>query len=610
MKKLKKITSLLVCLILISCGNDNSPKDEEAAHGDTVMSEQDEKMAWWREARFGMFIHWGVYAVPAGEWKGEEIPGISEWIMLRAKIPVNEYEALTEQFNPVKYDAEAWVKMARDAGMKYIVITSKHHVGFAMFKSEASPYNIVDATPFDRDPLKELADACHKQGMKLGFYHSQAQDWHHPGGTYSGITRGEDHWDSDMERKPLMEYIEEKAYPQVKEILTNYGDVDILWWDTPRGMTVEAATKLKSLLEMQPGIIANNRLYRSWQSMDNPGTITDHIKDLERGDFTTPEQHIPPTGLDYDWEVCMTMNTSWGYKHYDNNWKSAKLLIHNLVDIASKGGNYLLNVGPTPEGEIPGESIDRLKEIGDWMDKNGESVYGTNASPFFKLPWGRCTQKTTEGGSKLYLHVFDWPEDGEILVPGLKSRVSRASLLVTGDKLKVSTSGGDAIVKVPAESPDNIDAVVVLEIKGDLIIESNKPVQDENGNVTLDATLGFIHNRGYGTLARLESQDGLYFITDWTDKRAYVEWLFDAAETGEFEVKVLLACNNDCAVNLVMGDQRFEAAIESTGDMLDFKELDLGAIEIRESGAKVLQIEPAGESWSGLNLQQVNLQKK
>ena len=392
--------------------------------------------------------------------------------------------------------------------MKYIVITTKHHDGFAMFKSEASPYNIVDATPFGRDPLKELADACHKHGMRLGFYYSQGQDWHHPGGNYYGITMGEDHFDTTMERKPLMEYIEEKSYPQLKEILTNYGDLDILWWDTPRGMTVEAATRLKSLLELQPGIIANERLYTPKVSMDKP-EMTDQIRALGRGDFITPENRIPPTGLDCDFEVCMTMNTSWGYKHYDDNWKSTELLIHNLVDIASKGGNYLLNVGPTAEGEIPPESIERLKEIGAWMDKNGESVYGTSASPFFKIPWGRCTKKATEEGIKLYLHVFDWPDNGEILVPGLKSKVSRASLLATGEKLKVSTSGGDVLVTVPTESPDDIDAVVVLEIKGDPVIESNKPVQDENGNVSLDAALGFINKRGHGTLARLESNAGL-----------------------------------------------------------------------------------------------------
>jgi len=363
MKKIVFFSGIL--LFLMACSS--QPKEKEKR---VKMSAQDQKMEWWREARFGMFIHWGLYAQPAGEWKGERIPGISEWIMARAEIPVSEYEKLAETFNPVKYNADEWVKLAKFAGMKYIVITSKHHDGFAMFDSDASDYNIVDATPFDRDPLKELAEACKKYGIRLGFYYSQAQDWHEPGGTYWNIEEGQPHWDPDMKREPLMNYINGKAVPQVKEILENYGDLDILWWDTPRGMTEEAAQALQDVADDYPDLITNNRLYRPWP-----------------GDFSTPEQHIPPTGLDYDWEVCMTMNTSWGYKLYDENWKSSEELIKMLVDIASKGGNFLLNVGPTAEGEFPEASVERLKEIGSWMQLNGESIYGTSASPFFKLPW-------------------------------------------------------------------------------------------------------------------------------------------------------------------------------------------------------------------------------
>ena len=314
--------------------------------------ERNRRMAWWHEARFGMFIHFGLYAVPAGEWNGKKIPGIGEWIMNRAKISVKDYEKLAERFNPVKFDAEEWVELAKEAGMKYIVITSKHHDGFAMYHSKASPYNIVDATPFDRDPLKELSEACGKHGIKLGFYYSQAQDWHHPGG--AGNT-----WDREMPRVSMEEYLREKAAPQVREILTEYGDIAILWWDTPRNMTKERADMLRPLIELMPGLITNNRLGGGYP-----------------GDYDTPEQYIPGGGSgDRDWETCMTMNDTWGFKSYDHNWKSTEDLIRKLADIVSKGGNFLLNVGPTAEGLIPEPSVARLKEIGKWLKVNGDSIY-------------------------------------------------------------------------------------------------------------------------------------------------------------------------------------------------------------------------------------------
>jgi alpha-L-fucosidase len=274
--------------------------------------------------------------------------------MNRGKIPVARYAEYTKEFNPVKFDAAAWVRIAKAAGMKYIVITSKHHDGFAMFHSATSPYNIYDATPFKRDPLAELAAACKQEGIRLGFYYSQAQDWHHPGGAASG-----GHWDPAQDGD-MTEYIKNIAVPQVKEILTKYGDdvPAVLWWDTPHNMTPERAAMLADLLALKPGIITNNRLGGGY-----------------KGDTETPEQHIPATGYPgRDWETCMTMNDTWGFKSYDNNWKPTQTLIRNLCDIASKGGNYLLNVGPTSEGEIPAPSVERLAEVGKWMQVNGAAI--------------------------------------------------------------------------------------------------------------------------------------------------------------------------------------------------------------------------------------------
>jgi len=325
--------------------------------------------------------------------------------------------------------------------MKYIVITAKHHDGFAMFRSQASAFNIYDATPFHRDPLKELADACAEAHIKLGFYYSQAQDWNHPGGAASG-----GHWDSHQDGD-MDQFIDNVDIPQIKELFSNYGKVAVIWWDTPIGMTPARAEKILPLLKLQPDIISNNRL--------DARKIT--------GDYGTPENKIPTNSLASDWETCMTMNRTWGYRSYDNEWKPTETLVHNLVDIASKGGNFLLNVGPTSQGEIPGPSVERLQQVGDWMKVNGDSIYGTTKSPLKAAPdWGRITQK----GRLLYLHVFNWPADGKIVVAGLNGKISSAKLLATGEKLKTSVDAQGVTVSVPATAPDKISSTIVLKFRG------------------------------------------------------------------------------------------------------------------------------------------------
>ena len=445
--------TITVCLLAASLGLLGAQDKIE------TKEQRDARMGWWREAKFGMFIHWGVYAVPAGFYKDKPVGGIGEWIMNRGKIPMAEYQAYAKEFNPVKYDAEAWAKMASDAGMKYIVITSKHHDGFTLFDSQSSDWNVVKATPYGKDLLQPLADACRKNGIKLGFYYSQAQDWNN-GGSASGGK-----WDKAQEHS-MDDYIDKVAVPQVREILTRYGkDIPaVLWWDTPRDMNPERAAKLYQVAqELRPDLIQNNRLGGGY-----------------KGDTETPEQHIPAQGYPgRDWETCMTMNNTWGFKSDDHNWKSTETLIRNLCDIASKGGNYLLNVGPTAEGLIPQPSIERLAEVGKWMRVNGEAIYGTGPTlfgaeagtlsdtkkdkqgkPVFIPAWEwRCTTKA----GRIYLHLFKWP-DGKVELPPVKSKVIKAYLLADkSGKLEVKQTDAGVSIALPAKAPDAIASVICLE---------------------------------------------------------------------------------------------------------------------------------------------------
>ncbi len=440
-------------LTLVTC---STQKDESAgvrSGRERVASEskeeRDRRMAWWREARFGLFIHWGLYALPAGEWKGETRHG--EWILHTAQIPVEEYEKFATRFNPVRFNAAQWVRLAREAGMKYIVITSKHHDGFCLFDSRLTEYDVKDATPFKRDILKELARECHQQGIQICWYYS-IMDWHHP----DYLPRR--NWETrPAESADFNRYI---AYMkgQVKELLTNYGEVGVLWfdgewedtWDHEKGDDL-----YRYVRSLSPGIIINNRVGKGRAGM--AGTF-DPAK--AAGDFGTPEQEIPLTGLDYDWETCMTMNDHWGYNAHNANWKSTEDLIRKLVDIASKGGNFLLNVGPTAEGLIPEPSVERLAAIGRWMKVNGESIYGTTASLFSELGWGRSTTK----GNKIFLHVFDWPEERELHLPGLISRPEAAFFLADpAQKLKMDERNGEAFVLLPEKAPDPAVSVIALE---------------------------------------------------------------------------------------------------------------------------------------------------
>jgi alpha-L-fucosidase len=404
-------------------------------------------MKWFREAKYGLFIHWGLYAIPAGEWKGQAMPGPGEWIMHDARIPVKEYEQLASQFNPSQFDAEAWVKFAEDAGVKYIVITAKHHDGFAMYHSAVSKYNVFDATPFHRDPLKELAAACAKHKMRLGFYYSQAQDWHEPNG-------GGNDWDySPDSQKDFDQYLRGKAEPQVRELLTAYGPVCLIWFDTPRMMNQERGRRFIDLVHsLQPATLIDGRL----------GAAGDTV--------SMGDNRIPEAVVKGDWEVPATINHTRGFKKYDNDWKSPGDLTFELVDTISKGGNYLLDVGPTAEGIIPRPSLVNMQSVGDWLKVNGEAIYGAGPTPFGgefgavdnarldksgrpvfvpSTKW-RCTTKP----GKLFITLFQWPE-GALELEKVNRKIAKAYLLADPSHapLKVTQEGGRAAVTLPKDPP-------------------------------------------------------------------------------------------------------------------------------------------------------------
>ncbi len=413
------------------------------------------RMAWWAKDRFGMFIHWGIYSVPAH----------AEWYMNNGHIPRAKYAEYAKEFDPVDFNADQWVKLARDAGMKYLVITSKHHDGFCMFRTKATKYNVVDDTPWHKDPLEMLSKACRKYGVRFCVYYS-IMDWHSPDqGAYDPNPEHPTYNPTHFKPGKKAAYIEYMK-TQLKELVTQYHP-GVIWFD---GGWMEGWTKADGqmiydyLRKLDPSIIVNNR--------------------AGVGDYETPEQYIPPNGIPgHYWETCMTINNDWGYNASDLDFKSPETLVRNLVDIVSKGGNYLLNVGPTAKGIIPKPEVDRLEAMGHWLKTNGKAIYGTGASPFTtQLPWGRCTSKK----NRLYLEVFDWPKDGKLRIEGLASVPTKAILLDSNRDLSLQKSGASLTIDVPTICPDPICTVVQLNFKGQPVVY-NPPKIEAEDNIFLDS---------------------------------------------------------------------------------------------------------------------------
>jgi alpha-L-fucosidase len=581
---LRFLASATAAVLLLSCGNPSTPPAAEGEADPTAAA-----LRKFDENKFGMFIHWGLYALPAGEWKGQYVRGIGEWIMFRAKIPVQEYEQLAAQFNPVKFNAGEWAQLAKDAGMRYLVITSKHHDGFAMFDSEASPYNIVDATPFGRDPMKELSAACASRGIGFGFYYSPDQDWHEANG------RGND-WDFPTDRQPQV-YLENKVIPQVKEILSGYGPLELIWFDTPGMLSEQQVAELRDLVKSeQPSCLLNSRIGHGKGDY------------MQTGDNAIPIQVYTKM----EWEVPATLNDTWGFKKNDQNWKDPGDLIGKLADIVSKGGNYLLNVGPTAEGVIPEASQQILRAIGKWIDVNGESIYGTSPSPFY---FPDITWRATVKPGKVYLHILNWPGPS-FRFEGLESEVTRAHFLASGNEVPFQRDGAALQFTLPAEPPDPYDTVLVLDIA-----DQSPRVAAGYGQDQLPERLDL-----YAWTARFRGEELRYdkptrSVTNFRAAETFPNelwWYNYEALDGDYAVEVTYACDNALAgsafrIGVAQGNQGdssgIEGRIEATAGQFATKRVE-GTIHVGPEDQQVRFGLTGDDKSAGIRVQKITLIKQ
>jgi alpha-L-fucosidase len=550
---------------------------------------------WFKAAKFGMFIHWGLYAKLGGIWKDKDYYGSGEWIMHQAKVPADEYAKVAAAFNPVKFNADEWTDLAKEAGIRYMVITAKHHEGFAMYDSKVSNFNIVKASPYGKDPMKALSEAARKRGIQFGFYYSQFLDWHEPNG-------GGNSWDFKEDKKDYLKYYREKSIPQLKELLTGYGPLGIVWFDMPGGLDKQQTQELvDSMHALQPKSLFSSRVGQGL------------------GDYRTfGDSEVPATPIKGAWESIYTHNDSWGYITHDMNFKSPKEIIHLLATVASKGGNLMLNVGPDGEGNIPYYSAKYLRQTGKWLKTNGESIYETTYGLVPAQPWG----VTTSAPGKLYLHVLNVPDNKKITVPGINVKVSKVYGLSSKAAVRWIKKGQDLTVDLP-QNLDQHNTVIAVEFTGTLTDgykQTLPAVSLQYESNVIDAV-----NAATTGKAKIESLTYSHYFGDWkhttcvtglSGKNDTAEFKFSVVEPADYKILLEYACPEKSSKQegqLVFNNKAYKFQTLRTsefdsGKPLIFIKHPVAIVSVGKPGVYTIRITPEQEGEPLFNLKSVILQ--
>ena len=549
--------------------------------------------AWLKDSRFAMFIHWGLYSELGARWQGRTHYGIAEWIMHRARIAVADYEQVAARFDPVEFDAAEWVDLAAAAGMRHMMITSKHHDGFALFASRVHPYNIASATPFGRDPMAELAAACAERGLRFGFYYSQTLDWHEPDGV------GND-WDFASHERQFQRYLRAKAIPQIEELLTGYGPICGIWFDCPGPITEEESREIVAMVRQhQPECLVNSRIGNDLGDYDS------------LGDQEIPR--LPRPGL---WETPDTHNDTWAYAWYDLNFKSAGEIARRLVRVVSRGGTYLLNVGPDGRGRIPEASAAILREVGAWVHAHEDAIHGADPTPLPPLAWGECTAR----GTTLYLHVFDWPADGRLVVPALADRLT-AARLDDGTALAWSALGSAAVIDVPRARPDGLIPVVTVQVQGEIERGAVQTVLSGCTN-QLEPGLASLAGCAEQKVSWMEKFGDWHHaecVGGWTEG-ANCGWEFETVEPGRWYLDIRYTCPADDDYSewqVTLDGETVTFPLIDTGERAQrkagigplprFRDYRVGVVGVASAGRHTLSFGPCGDEGQGIRVEALRL---